>query len=836
MGRPPRAGTGSPGARPPRRRKAGPAHVNGRGKDGLPDSQAAASAPTDERATTKPPRRQPRSATAQRTDTPLPAAESIAASSSPSPHVGEGRGGGSGGDGTAVPHSPTPAPDLSPQGGGEKRVAPTQIFTSAQGGRQKGGAPTQQEFAHERVVPAVHGTAASSPSRHVVQGRGGLTGHDGAAVPHSATPTPDPSPQGGGEKRAAPTQPELAVSASASRSPPPPATAAVRVVPPALAADQISAPASPARVDIEAFTRNFARLIEESGRAVAAYLKPREDGARKVDYSDEFADAAKTLAQVMEYWYGDPKRMVEMQSRLGRGYLGLVANASRRLAGEPAPPVAVPDQNDKRFADPEWSSNQYFDFLKQAYLVTADWAKSLVAGADELDPTTRQKADFYMRQIVNAMAPSNFILTNPELWRTTLNENAENLVRGTHMLAEDIEAGGGELKIRQSDLSKFEVGRNLAVTPGKVIHQNALMQLIQYTPSTQRVLKRPLLIVPPWINKFYILDLAPDKSFIKWCVDEGVTVFVISWVNPGASLAAKSFADYLREGPLEALDVIARITGEDTLNALGYCVGGTLLAAGLGLMAARGQHRVASATLLAAQVDFTYAGDLKVFAATEQQIEALERKMAERGYLEGAKMANVFNLLRSNDLVWPYVVNTYLKGEAPFPFDLLHWNSDATRMPAANHSFYLRNCYLDNSLAMGRMQVEDIAIDLRKVTVPVYNLATREDHIAPARSVYLGSSCFGGPVRFVLSASGHIAGVVNPPNRVKYQYWTDGRPHGDDLDAWIAGANVHPGSWWIDWIGWIRAQKAEDVPARAPGGGKVAPIEDAPGSYVKVKS
>ena len=605
---------------------------------------------------------------------------------------------------------------------------------------------------------------------------------------------------------------------------------------PAAGVQPVPTEAYPANIDVEALTRNLARLIEEGGRAAAAYLKPREDGIKKIGYADEVADAVKTIGQVAEYWYADPQRTVEMQTRLGKSFLDLFACASRRLAGEPAGPVVKPDPRDKRFSDPEWSSNQYFDFLKQAYLLIADWAKYLVEHADRLDPAVRQRAEFYIRQLVNAVSPSNFIFTNPELLRATLRQNAENLVRGAHMLADDIEAGGGELKIRQSDMSKFEVGRNLAITPGKVIYQNPLMQIIQYAPSTGRVLKRPLLIVPPWINKYYILDLTPEKSFIKWCVDQGLTVFVISWINPDECLARKGFDDYMREGPLEALDFVARLTGEDKVNAVGYCVGGTLLAVTLAYMAAKKDGRIASATFLTTQVDFTYAGDLKVFAATEEQVAAVERQMAERGYLEGSKMATAFNLLRSNDLVWPYVVNNYLKGEAPFPFDLLYWNADATRMPAANHSYYLRNCYLNNNITKSTLTIDDARIDLRQITIPIYNLATREDHIAPARSVYLGSSFFGGPMRYVLSGSGHIAGVVNPPAKGKYQYWTGDAPRGEDLDGWLHNAKEHPGSWWPDWLAWIKTQDAEEVEARPPGGGAVAPLEDAPGSYVKVRS
>jgi len=348
------------------------------------------------------------------------------------------------------------------------------------------------------------------------------------------------------------------------------------------------------------------------------------------------------------------------------------------------------------------------------------------------------------------------------------------------------------------------------------------------------VLKRPLLIVPPWINKYYVLDLTPEKSFIKWCVDHGITVFCISWVNPDAHLARKSFEDYVRQGPLAALDAIKEAIGEDRVHTAGYCVGGTLLAVTLAAMAAWHDERIASATLFAAQVDFTYAGDLKVFVDNEQ-VAALEQRMAERGYLESTAMARVFNLLRSNDLLWPYVVNNYLKGKAPFPFDLLYWNSDATRLPAANHSFYLRNCYLDNKLAKGEVTIGNTPINLKAVTVPIYNLATREDHIAPAKSVLLGCKFFGGKVRYVLSGSGHIAGVINPPDRNKYQYWTGPKPRNADLDGWLKKAKEHPGSWWPDWLVWLTRQAPTEVPARIPGAGALKAIEDAPGSYVKVR-
>jgi len=505
------------------------------------------------------------------------------------------------------------------------------------------------------------------------------------------------------------------------------------------------------------------------------------------------------------------------------------------MAGEQTEPVIAPDPRDKRFADPEWSQNQFFDFLKQAYLLTTQWSERLVKGAADVDEHTRKKAEFYVRQIANAISPSNFVFTNPELLRETLSSNGENLVRGMHMLSEDIRAGHGTLKIRQSDLSTFGVGRNLALTAGKVVFQNELMQLIQYEATTKEVLKIPLLIVPPWINKFYILDLTPEKSFIKWCVDQGITVFVVSWVNPDARLSQKSFEEYMREGVIAALDAVEIVTGEKRVNAVGYCVGGTLLSVTLAYLAAKKQDRVKSATLFAAQVDFTYAGDLMVFV-DEERVKQLESHMKEQGYLEASRMANTFNMLRSNDLIWPYIVNNYMRGKKPLPFDILYWNSDATRMPAANHSFYLRSCYLDNKLAKGEMEIAGVPLDLQKVTLPIYNLATREDHIAPAKSVLWGSQYFGGAVKYVLAGSGHIAGVINPPGKPKYQYWTGEKPGGSNVENWLKNATEHPGSWWPDWLEWLKAQGSQMVPARKLGGSKLKPTEDAPGSYVKVKS
>jgi polyhydroxyalkanoate synthase subunit PhaC len=621
---------------------------------------------------------------------------------------------------------------------------------------------------------------------------------------------------------------ELTQSAAPPKPPrdatPPPATPTQA----ASASDQYPAP------DVEALAHNIAQAIEQGGKVLAAYLAPRQSGEIKTTVAADIGEMVRSIGRVAEYYMTDPQRAFAAQAALTKQFVDLWASTLQRLQGEQAPPVAAPDVSDKRFADAAWRDNPYFDFIKQAYVLTTRWAEDLVKHADELDPHDREKAHFYLRQVTAALSPSNFLATNPELLRTTLAESGENLVRGLKMLAEDIDAGRGNLRIRQSDTRAFKLGVNMAATPGKVVFRNALMELIQYEPSTPQVYKRPLLIVPPWINKFYILDLNPEKSFVRWAVAQGLTVFVISWVNPDERHADKDFDSYMREGILTALDCIEQATGEREIAAIGYCVGGTLVAATLGYMAATGDRRISSATFFATQIDFADPGELKVFVDAEQ-LKAVEERMAERGYLEGAQMANAFNMLRPNDLIWSYFVNNYLKGKEPMPFDLLVWNSDSTRMPAANHKFYLRNCYLQNDLSNGRMRLGGETLDLKKVTIPVYELATKEDHIAPARSAFTGAKCFGGPVRYVMAGSGHIAGVVNPPGKPKYQFWTDGPPEGK-FEDWVAKAKETPGSWWPDWLAWLTSQMPDKVPARKPGGAKLKPLGDAPGDYVQVKA
>jgi polyhydroxyalkanoate synthase len=586
--------------------------------------------------------------------------------------------------------------------------------------------------------------------------------------------------------------------------------------------------------DFDALARNMARLVEESGKAFAAYMRPMEAGELHPDIAEAVGDVVRTLGQVAERWLSDPAKALEAQAAFSTNFLALWSSTLRRLSGEPAAAVVPPDPADRRFADPEWQINPIFDFLRQAYGITTNWADRMVRDADGLDQPTRDKAAFYVRQIAGAIAPSNFIATNPELIRETLKESGDNLVRGMHMLAEDLEAGKGNLRIRQSDPSKFTLGGNMATTPGKVVFRNDLIELIQYSPTTETVSRRPLLIVPPWINKYYILDLNPEKSFVRWAVTQGLTVFMISWVNPDAWQRHKNFDNYLHEGIFASLEAIAAATGERRVDAIGYCVGGTLLSIALAYMAAKNDDRIASATFFAAQTDFAEAGDLSVFI-DEARIRALEEKMAATGYLDAALMASAFNMLRPNDLIWSYVVNNYLKGREPVPFDLLTWNSDSTRIPAANLSFYLRNCYLDNKLAKGEMVIDGERLDLGNVTVPIYHLATREDHIAPAKSVFTGAKLFGGDVRFVLAGSGHIAGVVNPVAKPKYQYWTGPQPKGT-YENWLRKAKDLPGTWWPDWLAWLKNQSSGEVTARIPGKGALPALCDAPGTYVKVRA
>jgi polyhydroxyalkanoate synthase len=576
-------------------------------------------------------------------------------------------------------------------------------------------------------------------------------------------------------------------------------------------------------------SRTMAGIAERSQRLVAEFL--RGEACNGLGMADPL-NIGSAFLEMTARMMADPAKLLQSQLNLWQAHMDLWQSATRRMLGEDTTPAATPAADDRRFKDAAWQENQLFDFIKQSYLLTARWMQQTVRNVDGLDDKTSKKVDFYTRQFVDAMAPSNFVLTNPEVLRTTVESGGENLLKGLEHLLEDLERGKGKLHIKMTDLEAFRIGENIALTPGKVIYQNDLMQLLQYTPTTPKTYRRPLLIMPPWINKYYILDLREKNSFIRWAVAQGFTVFVISWVNPDEKLAAKTFEDYMLEGPLAALDAIEKATGEPDANVIGYCLGGTLLAATLAYMAAKNDKRVASATFFTTLVDFKEPGELGVFI-DEEQLAALEARMSEKGYLEGSAMANTFNMLRANDLIWSFVVNNYLLGKDPFPFDLLYWNSDSTRMPAAMHSFYLRRMYQENKLvAPGGITLKGVPLDLRRVKTPTYILSTREDHIAPWVATYAATQLYKGPVRFVLAASGHVAGVVNPPDANKYGYWTNDELPAD-APAWLAGAKQNPGSWWVDWAAWAAKHSGPKVPARKPGDGKLKPIEDAPGSYVK---
>ena len=569
---------------------------------------------------------------------------------------------------------------------------------------------------------------------------------------------------------------------------------------------------------------------DQSSALLQQFLAGQEPGAlQKLDPLGLLPSFAEFGRHLMER----PTRLVEAQLRAWESYARIWQSASRRMLGlseEPAEPTA----SDKRFKSDAWHENPFFDYVRQTYLATAQVLQSIAADNDGIDEHTSRKIAFYTNQFIDALAPTNFLMTNPEVLRATVDSGGRNLVEGMKNFIADIDPKSGRLRTRMVDSDAFELGENVAVTPGKVVFENALMQLLQYSPATEKVFQRPLLIIPPWINKFYILDLQPKNSFIKWAVDQGHTVFVISWVNPDASLADKDFEDYLREGPLAALDAVAAATGEESVNVIGYCLGGTLLAALLGLMEARGDKRINSATFFTSMLDFSEPGDLGVFI-DEQQVAGIESAMQERGYLDGAEMATTFNMLRANDLIWSFVVNNYMLGRQPMAFDLLFWNADSTRMPARMHSTYLRKMYLENAFCQpGGMSVDGTPVDLSSIKVPACFVSAVEDHIAPWKSTYTGAQLFAGPVKFILGKAGHVAGIINPPGPKQYGHFSGPDVSTTvDADTWLAGATLREDSWWVEWGDWIAAQAGKRVSPRTPGSGPLPALEDAPGRYVK---
>ncbi len=529
----------------------------------------------------------------------------------------------------------------------------------------------------------------------------------------------------------------------------------------------------------------------------------------------------------------DPQKLAQANAEFFQNAMQLYQSSAMGFLGIDAEPVVKEVRGDRRFHHDDWAKEPIFKCIKQSYLLVSQWARNMVADVEGLDDHTVQKVKFFTERYLDAMSPTNFAATNPAVLEKIMETKGGSLVHGLKNMMEDLEAGQGQLKIRMTDTSAFELGKNVAVTPGKVVYQCRMFQLIQYTPTTEKVFKRPLLVVPPWINKFYIMDLQPKNSLLRWLVAQGHTVFVVSWINPDESFSEIGFEDYLTDGVLHATDMVEQITGESEINAIGYCIGGTLLSTSLAYMKTKGDARIKNATYFTTMIDFSEPGELGVFI-DEEQISNLEAQMEKEGYLEGSSMAGAFNLMRANDLIWSFYINNYLLGNDPRPFDLLYWNSDSTRMPAKMHSWYLRNMYLENRLCKGEISIQGTPIDLSTIEIPTCFVSAVEDHIAPWKSTYSGAQLFSGPVRFILGGSGHIAGIINPPEGGKYDYRIiDGLV--SNPDEWAAGAEKHSGSWWPEWQRWIEPMTGGLIEARQPGSGKFKALEDAPGSYVKAR-
>jgi polyhydroxyalkanoate synthase len=587
---------------------------------------------------------------------------------------------------------------------------------------------------------------------------------------------------------------------------------------------------------LEEVSRNVMQTALKSQKLMSDVMRRSLEGDQTLIPQADPLHATPDLLQTWENILSDPELLLQAQSDLYRGYLDLWSGATKRLfTGEEAQPAIEPDKGDKRWRSKAWSDNPMFDAMKQSYLLNQRFLMGLVSGAKGVDESTKRKVQFVTRQMIDAMSPTNFAMTNPDVLEETYRTRGENLTRGLMHMVSDLERGDGRLALSQTDMEGFEVGKDLAATPGKVIFRNEVMELIQYAPSTDQVRKRPLLIAPPWINKFYIMDLREKSSMIRWLVGQGFTVFLISWVNPDPNLKDATFEDYIRKGLFTALEKVEESTGERQVDTVGYCIGGTMLGTALALMAKEGDDRIASATFFAAQHDFELAGELLVFI-DEEWFAEIERLMdAQGGVLDGRTMADTFNMLRSNDLIWSFVINNYLLGRQPQAFDLLYWNADQTRMPKRLHLYYLNTFYRKNMLSKGQLELGGHTLSLSDVKIPIFMQASKEDHIAPADSVYRSAKLFGGPVEYMMAGSGHIAGVVNHPDANKYQHWVNTQLP-ESREEWLAEAVEHPGSWWMHWKGWLFGQTDDMVPAREPGGGKLQPICPAPGEYVKVRS
>ncbi|MGQ7844320.1 PHA/PHB synthase family protein [Granulosicoccus sp. 3-233] len=581
---------------------------------------------------------------------------------------------------------------------------------------------------------------------------------------------------------------------------------------------------------MEEMSRSFADIWQKNTAMMTEMLNQSHEMVTKnmdpLNVGPSFANAAKVMAN-------DPMKLMQANYELWKEHMELMQQAAMALMK-----MSTDGETgafDRRFRHEDWISNPIFDYIRKSYLITSRWMVNTMTAIEGLSENDKKKIVFHSQLLADAFAPSNFLLTNPEAIRTMIDTGGQSIMKGLQNLQRDLDPKTSQLTIMMSDPNAFTLGENIATTPGKIIYQNDLVQLIQYEPTTARVHQRPLVIAPPWINKYYILDLQPKNSFIAWAVEQGYTVFVISWVNPDASLGDKTFEDYMQEGILDVLDAVEEATGEREVSMIGYCIGGTLLSATLAYMAATGDDRVKAATFFASQADFSEAGDLKIFT-DEAQVNNLERMMDEKGYLDGSSMATTFNMLRANDLIWSFYIDNYLLGKDPLKFDLLYWNADSTRMPRKTHLFYLREMYINNNLSKpGGITLKGVPIDLSRITIPIYLQAAREDHIAPYPSVFKSTSLYSGPVRFMLAGSGHIAGVINPPSAEKYNHWIN-EEQPKDLEKWLDGAQEFKGSWWTDWNEWLAPLSGKKVTKRIPGSGNLDVIEEAPGSFVSVKS
>lgn len=583
--------------------------------------------------------------------------------------------------------------------------------------------------------------------------------------------------------------------------------------------------------DLDRMAQTWGEIMRLSGDVAREWVEKSE----KQDWMKASADPFNlhgAWTAFFERMASQPDQLTAAQFDLWQNYVSIWENAMARYQGNAVEDVIPGEPGDRRFKAEAWHKDALFAFIRQSYLLTSRWMMTLVEDNTEaLEPEAAKKLKFFTKAFVDALSPTNFAFTNPDVLKATMESGGENLVRGMKNLLEDMKRGS----MRMTDETAFKLGENIATTPGQVIFRNKLFELIHYAPAGDTTFATPLLIVPPWINKYYILDLRPDNSFVKWAVSQGHSVFMISWANPDASMKDVQFEDYMQDGILQALAAVEKQTGSAQTNIIGYCIGGTLLSMTLSWMKAKGQsNRIASATFFTTLIDFDNSGDLKLFV-DEEQLEALHDRMAAQGFLDAESLKATFNLLRANDLIWSFVINNYLMGREPFPFDLLYWNSDSTNLPAKMHEYYLRHMYLKNELKEPcALEFSGVKIDVSTIDTPAYFLSTREDHIAPWKATYAGAQLFSGPTTFTLSGSGHIAGVVNPPTNNKYGYWT-GTDKGD-ADQWIEKAEQHDGSWWPHWQEWIEQFAGKQVPAVDPASGPLKALVAAPGTYVRKKA